>query len=141
MEEASLGSAAQPPVRIVDGPTIVESLRGSNQMTVAWTTDVPSDSHLAYAVDFAPYALTNYTADLVTSHSITLTDLQANALHHFQVRSTATDYRDAISRDFVGCTRPASSNLLVNGSFEDGAGASPRSVIPGWTKSGIDLRA
>ena len=141
MEEASLGSAARPPVRIVDGPTIVESLRSSNQMTIAWTTDVPSDSQVAHAVEYTPYVLTNRTADLVTSHSITLTDLQPNALRHFQVRSIAPNYRDAISRDFVGCTRPASSNLLVNGSFEEGSGPSPRAVIPGWTKAGIDIRA
>jgi hypothetical protein len=142
MEEESVGSATRAAVQILSGPTIVESARSSNQMTIAWTTDVPSDSEVAYVVEYPLYVFTNYSAALMNNHSVTLSDLQPNSLYHFQVRSAATNYRDAISRDFVGCTRPASSNLLVNGSFEEGVGASPRSAIPGWTKtSGVDIRA
>jgi hypothetical protein len=126
----------------VSGPTIVESVRSSNQVTIAWTTDVAADSQVAYVVDYPPYVFTNYASAAVTGHSVTLTDLQPNSLYHFQVRSAAANYRDAVSRDFVGCTRSASSNLLVNGSFEDGTGPSPRSVIPGWSKTaGVDIRA
>lgn len=142
MEEESVGSAARRSVQILSGPTIVEAARSSNEITIAWTTDVPSDSHVAYVVEYPPYVFTNYAAAPVMNHSVTLTDLQPNSLYHFQVRSAAPTYRDAVSRDFVGCTRPASSNLLVNGNFEDGTGPSPRSVIPGWSKTaGVDIRA
>ncbi len=142
MEEESAGGAARPAIQILSNPTVVESARSSNEITIAWTTDVPSDSQVAYVVDHPPYAFTNYSSTSVTSHSLTLSDLQPNSLYHFQVRSTALNYRDAVSRDFVGCTRQASSNLLVNGSFEEGTGPSPRSVIPGWTKTGsADIRA
>jgi hypothetical protein len=130
MEEESTGSATRPPVQILSGPTIVESLRSSNQMTISWTTDVPSDSEVAYVVEYPPYVFTNYLSALITNHSVTLTDLQPNSLYHFQVRSTAPNHRDAISRDFVGCTKPASANLLINGSFEQGSG------LPGWRKTG-----
>lgn len=141
MEEQSTGSAARPVVQFLIEPTIVESARSSNQITIAWTTDAPSDSEIAYAVEYPPYVLTNYLSALVTNHSATLTDLQPNSLYHFQVRSTAANHHGAISRDFVGCTRPASLNLLANPSFEEGVGPSPRSIIPGWTKTGIDIRA
>jgi hypothetical protein len=46
-----------------------------------------------------------------------------------------------VSRDLVICTRPAASNLLVNGSFEEGSGPSPRSVIGGWSFPGGDIKA
>lgn len=141
MEEESVGSAARPDVQFLNQPTILEAERRSNQVTIAWTTDVPSDSEVAFAVDFPPYVLTNYAAALVTDHSVTLTGLQPNSLYHFRARSVAANYRDAVSRDFVGCTRPAASNLLVNPGFEEGSGPSPRSVIPGWVKTGLDIRA
>ena len=141
MEEESPGSAARPTVQFVTDPTIVESRRGSNQMTIAWATDVLSDSEVAYVADYPPYVFTNCADVLVTNHSVTLSNLQSHTLYHFQARSAAANYKDGLSRDFVGCTRPASSNLLVNGSFEEGSGPSPRSVIPGWNKTGIDLRA
>ena len=142
MEEESAGSATRPTVQIIEGPTIVESLRDSNRITIVWRTDVPSDSEVAFAVDHPPYVLTNYSAALANNHSMTLTELQPNSLYHFQARSSVANHRDAISRDFVGCTRPASTNLLVNGSFEQGVGPSPRSVVPGWTKTGgLDVRA
>lgn len=136
MEEASAGSAARPTVEFVSEPVIVESQRGSNTVTIAWTTDVPADSEVAYAVEYPPYVLTNYSAAAVTGHSITLTGLQPHSLYHFRARSAASGYTDAVSRDFVGCTKPVGPNLLLNGSFEEGSGPSPRMVIPGWTRIG-----
>lgn len=130
MEEESASSATRPTVQFVAEPTVVEWLRDSNRVTIAWTTDVPSDSEVTYVADYPPYVFTNYVPALVTTHTVTLTDLQPHTLYHFQVRSTATNYRDVVSRDFVACTRPASSNLLVNGNFEQGSG------LPGWTKTG-----
>lgn len=134
MEEETAGSAARPTVQFVAEPAIVESARGSNHVTIAWTTDVPSDSEVAYVADYPPYVFTNDMSSVVTSHSVTLTNLQPHTLYHFQVRSTAANYKDGVSRDFVGCTRPASSNLLLNGSFEAGS-------LLGWTATGMDIRA
>ena len=136
MEEESPGSASQPAVQMIEGPTIVESLRNSNRMTIAWRTHVASDSEVAYAVEHPPYVLTNYSTALTMNHSVTCENLQPNTLYHFQARSRTANYREAVSRDFVGCTKAASPNLLVNGSFEEGAGASPRNVISGWNKIG-----
>ncbi|HKQ39348.1 MAG TPA: hypothetical protein VJ063_14815, partial [Verrucomicrobiae bacterium] len=97
MEEESAGSAARPTVQFVSEPTIGESARGSNQVTIAWTTDVPSDSEVAYVADYPPYVFTNYVPALVNIHSMALSNLQSHTLYHFQVRSTAANYKDALS--------------------------------------------
>ena len=141
MEEASAGSATQKTIRFLSDPTIVESNRGPDRVTLSWVTDVSSDSRIEYAVEYTPYAATNYFSEPVTNHFLTVSNLQPNSLYHFRVTSSDTNSRPAISRDFVGCTRNAASNLLANGSFEEGSGASPRAVIPGWNKAGMDIEA
>lgn len=141
MEEQSAGSAARPSVTFLTDPTVTEANRRSNAVTIQWTTDVASDSLVEYAVENPPYAMTRQDATMVTSHSMIVTGLQSHTLYHYRVTSAATNYRAAVSRDQVICTKPAASNLLVNPSFELGTGASPRSTIPGWTKSGgVDIR-
>ena len=49
---------------------------------------------------------------LVTLHSVLLTNLQPHALYHYRARSAAENYRPVISRDFVICTREGGANLL-----------------------------
>jgi hypothetical protein len=142
MEEASAGSATLPEVRILSGPTVLEPERLTNRLTIRWNTDLPSDSRVEYAVEHPPYTLSAYAPQAVLSHSLVLTGLQSHTLYHYRVTSSATGRRAAVSRDFVICTRPAVSNLLVNPSFEEGSGASPRTMIPGWVKfGGVDIRA
>jgi hypothetical protein len=138
MEEESAGSATRARIQFASEPTATS--RSATNITIEWSTDVSSDTELAYAVDFPPYTATNYSAALVTNHSVTLDRLQPNTLYHFQVRSEATDFYPAISRDFVACTRNRAPNLLINGDFEEGTGPSPRSLIPGWTKANMDIR-
>lgn len=142
MEEQSVGSATRPYVRIIEDPLVAENTRASNQLTVAWATDVPSDSLLEYAVEYSPYTHSLYASNLASNHSLTITGLQPHTLYHYRVQSANTNYKTASSRDFVICTRPASSNLLVNGSFEEGVTVSPTNVIPGWSYSpGSDVKA
>lgn len=141
MEEESTGSATQPTVRIVVGPSVSEANRGSNSFRVQWLTDVASDSLVEFAAEYPPYTRSAYDAALVTTHSINLTGLQPHTMYHFRVRSVAVGRRAVVSRDFVLCTRPVGTNLLANPGFEEGTGSSPRTTVPGWTKAGLDLRA
>ncbi len=141
MEEESSGSAAQATVRIPSDPYVPQADRTTNQLRIVWTTDVPSDSKVEFAAEHPPYTAAQFDPAMVLNHSVTLTGLQAHTMYHFRVTSTAANRRPAVSRDFVICTRPAAPNLLVNPSFEDGIGPSPRSAIPGWTKTaGVDIR-
>jgi hypothetical protein len=142
MEEASTGSATQPLVKITADPTVAEATRGSNQFAVRWVTDLPSDSFVEYAVENPPYTLNQYDSRLSTTHIVVLTNLQPHTMYHFRVTSAALNYRAAISRDFVICTKTSSTNLLANPGFEEGSGPNPRSVVPGWGfPAGPDIKA
>jgi hypothetical protein len=142
MEEQSPGSATQPTVKFLAAPAISEANRSPNRLTIQWATDVASDGLVEYAIDTPPYRRTSYTAALVTSHSVTLSNLPSHALVHYRVTSTRANYRAGVFRDQVICTRAAATNLLANPGFEQGFGPSPRAVIPGWTAGGtLDIKA
>jgi hypothetical protein len=142
MEEETAGSALRPTIEFGVIPTVSELNRGTNSLRIQWTTDVAADSFVEFAADHPPYTRSAYDAQLVRTHSMTLSNLQPHTLYHFRAASAASDYRPAVSRDLVICTRPAAANLLANPGFEEGTGGSPRTGIPGWTKSGsLDLRA
>jgi len=141
MEEESAGSATRPIVKITSDPIVLPADRGANDLIIQWTTDVGSDSLIEYAAETPPYTSTLVSTQFVTTHSLTLTNLQSHTMYHYRVTSSALGYRQGISRDFVICTRPAGTNLLADPSFEEGSGASPRSTLVGWTKAGpLDIR-
>ena len=142
MEEASQGSALRSPVQILTGPDLPGFGRGTNQVLVSWTTDTPSDSWVEFAMNHPPYTGVVSNDALVSTHALVVTGLQAHALYHFRVRSSAPNRREGISRDVVVTTLPSGANLLQNPGFEEGQGGSPRDTIPGWTKGpGLDIKA
>ncbi|HUR47234.1 MAG TPA: hypothetical protein VMZ27_15240 [Candidatus Saccharimonadales bacterium] len=141
MEEQSVGSAARPALVITADPIVAEADRGSNQITFRWQTDLPSDSRIEYAAEAPPYTAAQYEPQLTASHSLTVTGLQSHTMYHYRVTSSANNYKPAISRDLVICTRAAATNLLMNPGFELGNGTSPSSTFTRWIKStGLDIR-
>ncbi len=57
--------------------------------TVSWTTDETSDSRVNYSKNSDLSSnQTEYDADMVTSHSVTLTNLEPNTKYYFEVFST-----------------------------------------------------
>jgi hypothetical protein len=62
----------------------------SSSVTVIWTTDQPSSSLVNYGATAAYGASSTLNSTLVTSHSVTLTGLSANALYDFEVVSSGT---------------------------------------------------
>lgn len=136
MEEASPGSATRAAIRFISDPAVGEADRGSRTLTVRWATDQPSDSQVEWAPLHPPYTRRLHQTQLATQHAVTLDGLRAHTLHHFRVRSEAPGFKPAISRDFVICTQPATSNLLANPGFEIGSGGSPRKPVYGWTAMG-----
>jgi hypothetical protein len=141
VEEETAGSAERPSVRFLLEPAVHESDRGTNELTVRWRTDVPADSTVEYAHRHPPYKRTVYNPALLTEHAVTLGSLAPHSPYHLRVQSSAAGRRPARSRDMAVCTQPATANLLVNPGFEQGSGASPRAVIPGWTAAGnIDIK-
>lgn len=142
MEEESPGSAARPEVKISSEPQVNEAERSTNSLVVRWTTDVPSDSKVEFAVDTPPYTRAVFDPRLVTSHAVALPGLKPHAMVHYRVSSGTAGHREARSRDFAICTRPVLPNLLRNPGFEEGittAGASR--PLTNWTATGsVDIK-
>lgn len=142
MEEESTGSATKPTVQVSIPLSFAPADRGANSLTVRWTTDVAADSTVEYAAWNAPYTDAAYSSAKTTSHVLTLSNLLPNTMYHLRVKSATDGYRTGVSRDFVACTTTGTKpNLLVNPGFESATGGSPSNVVPGWTRSGMDLKA
>ena len=72
-----------PVISGVGAGTITES-----SATITWSTDMASDSQVAYGTTFA-YGSTFALTGLVNTHSVTLTGLAASTVYHYQVSSSA----------------------------------------------------
>ncbi|MCC6485325.1 MAG: carboxypeptidase regulatory-like domain-containing protein [Armatimonadetes bacterium] len=89
-------NAVSPSISITSGPSV--SGISSSQATISWTTNVASSSVVEYGTTVA-YGQSGSSPGDTTSHSVTLTGLQANAPYHFRVRSEKTGYTSALSAD------------------------------------------
>ena len=72
--------------------------------TLAWSTDEASDSQVEYGTTTAYGSSTPVDSTLVTSHSVTLSGLQASTLYHFRVKSKDAAGNEATSGDFTFTT-------------------------------------
>ena len=92
-------------------------------VSIAWTTDLPSDSLVEYGETTA-YGSQVSDPTMTTSHSLTLSGLSPNTWYHYRIISdpgTVTCRKEGVTPDDRFLTPPMSSeNLIVNGSFEDG---------------------
>ncbi|MEE2710748.1 MAG: fibronectin type III domain-containing protein, partial [Gemmatimonadota bacterium] len=71
-----------PPV-IISGPDVIA--RTSTSLTLSWETDEPSDSRVLYGTNLA---LSATDEDVVASHQVTITNLEAGTTYDFQVGSS-----------------------------------------------------
>ncbi|MBY0376665.1 fibronectin type III domain-containing protein [Patescibacteria group bacterium] len=81
----------------ISGPDIIVET-GPHSALIRWTTDKESNSLISYAKseDYKPGTANPYTIsagfpdDSVTAHSVTLPNLEANTIYHFNARSQGT---------------------------------------------------
>ncbi len=99
---------------------VVVSAITATSATISWTTDEAANSQVDYGLS-TTYDRTSSSAGFVTSHSITLTGLAPDTLHHFQVSSTDSSGNTADSVDltlttaFAGdVTPPSISSVFVS---------------------------
>lgn len=82
--DATFTTAAATAPTLLTGPTA--TVNGTT-VTLTWTTSEPSDSRVEYGTTVL-YGSSAFNAAQVTVHSLTLTGLSADTLHHFRVGST-----------------------------------------------------
>lgn len=81
-------------------------IANSYSATIAWNTDKPSTSQVEYDAS-KKYGYTNITEldqDLVTSHKVTLRNLQPATMYHYRIRSKDAFGNEAISPDYTFVT-------------------------------------
>jgi hypothetical protein len=78
----------------------------SSGATITWTTDEAATSQVDYGTSTTYTNTTGLDANLVVSHSATLTGLSANTVYHYRVRSRDAAGNLASSGDFTFTTLP-----------------------------------
>jgi len=76
----------------------------SSTATITWTTTTASNSQVAYGLTSSYGTLSTLETALVTSHSVTLSGLQASTTYHYQVQSTDSSGNLSTSADFTFTT-------------------------------------
>jgi len=88
----------------VDTPPVISAVSvgmpSSSGATITWTTDKPSTSQVAYGLTSSYGTLSAFGSALVTSHSVTLSNLSASTTYHFQVLSKDSAGSLSSSGDF-----------------------------------------
>lgn len=101
----------------------------SSAATIAWNTDVASDSQIQYGLTAAYGNSSNLNAAMQTSHSLSLSSLTAGTLYHYRVKSRDASGNLAVSTDFTfttagtstDTTAPILTNILVSNLTPSGA--------------------
>jgi hypothetical protein len=81
---------------------------GSSSATVAWSTNEASDSQVEYGLTTSYGSSTPLDTAMVTSHSITLSGLEAGKTYNYRVKSKDAAGNLAVSANFTFTTRSAS---------------------------------
>jgi hypothetical protein len=108
-------------------PPVISAINAGNitynSATVAWNTDESSDSQVQYGTTTAYGSSTTLNTTLVTSHSQSLTGLQASTLYHYR----------ALSRDAAGNLATSGDNTFTTSAASD----TTPPVISGISSSNI----
>lgn len=110
-------------------PPVISGEQASNitasNATITWTTDEASNSVVEYGLTIS-YGSTASDAANVTSHSVGLTNLAANTLYHYRVKSTDASGNTATSLDHSFLTGNAtnyapSGTTILQGTLGSGS--------------------
>lgn len=109
-------------------PTFSNISAGSiteNSVTVTWDTNEPSTSRVEYGETIAYGSQTSLDSNMVTSHSVLVSGLDAWTTYHYRVKSNDDDGNQGISGDNVfttdDTTNPVISNIQVVDIGDNGA--------------------
>jgi cohesin domain-containing protein/purple acid phosphatase-like protein len=103
----------------------------SSNVTISWTTNKASDSQVEYGASPMYGNLTSLSATLATSHSLTVSGLQASTIYHYRVKSRDAGSNLATSSDSSFTTGAAASEISFSQIILSNVGNS--SVTIDWT--------
>jgi hypothetical protein len=72
--------------------------------TIAWITDEPATSQVEYGLTTSYGSTTPLDSTLVTSHSVSLSELTPGTIYHYRVKSKDASENDAVSTDYTFTT-------------------------------------
>ena len=105
-----------------DAPVIsgVAAVTSRTAATVVWTTDEPATSEVIYGTTTNYGSTSEVDTDLDASHSVNLSDLSADTIYHFKVKSKDDTGNEAESDDAVFTTDemivvPPPTDVVFNG--------------------------
>ncbi len=81
----------------------------ANSVTVTWQTSEPAISQVDYGLTTAYGSQTTIDNNLVTTHSVTLSNLSSAITYHFRVRSKDQASNESISIDYAFTTQAGTS--------------------------------
>ena len=111
---------------------LAASSTGTTSATVTWTTDVPATTLVAYGTTTAYGSFSPLDTSLSTSHSVTLSGLEANTTYHLQVSSgnpaATTTATTTVTTDAAASPTPLAidgidsvdTSAIADNLFEDG---------------------
>ncbi len=89
-------------------PPVISGVNASNitesSTSITWTTDEPATSQVEYGKTTDYGFSTPLDESLVTSHSVSLSDLEPNTTYHFKVKSKDAGSNEAIPEDCTFAT-------------------------------------
>ncbi|MCX6000573.1 MAG: fibronectin type III domain-containing protein, partial [Chloroflexi bacterium] len=113
--ETSFTTVADTTAPVISGAAV--SGLSSTSAVIAWNTDEPSTTQVEYGTTTAYGSVTTLDANLVNSHSVTLTALTPGTTYHYRLRSKDASSNEAVSLDgsFATATVPDTTPPLISG--------------------------
>ena len=106
--EAPSEEPEEPPEEPSDTtPPVISNIQTSttsDTVTITWDTDETSTTQVEYGLDTNYGSSTDLVSDLVTSHSVSITNLTSETTYHFKVKSKDALDNEASSTDQVFTT-------------------------------------
>ena len=129
------GSIAPPPTSAITVSNVASSSTSTSSAIVAWTTNVAADSQVEYGTSTAYGTLSPVNSTMVTSHSISLSNLAAGTAYHFRVLSKNAAGVVVKSGDFTFTTQsitpPPTPSLTISNVASSSISTS--SAIVAWS--------
>lgn len=120
-----------------NSPPVISNVITSNLTTssavISWGTDEPATSQIEYGLTTSYGLGAKGVNNLVTNHSVNLTNLNAGITYHFSVKSRDTAGNEATSNDFTFTTKESPDTTPPIISNVNASNTTNSSTVISWT--------